>query len=89
MVKKVETSFQGQKVTANDLNFKTVNEEWNEYELEDGTRLKLKTVVAKVLRLEGAYNADGDPVYQVTSTPILATDIPPELKQKPSKKDVN
>ncbi len=89
MARKTETEFKGRKVATSDLDFKTVSEEWNEYELEDGTRMRLKTVVSKILRLEGTYNADGDPVYQVVSTNILAPDIPPGLKMKPSKKDVN
>jgi len=39
--------------------------------------------------VEGAYNKDGDPVYQVQSTNVVTTDVPPKLKLKPARKDIN
>jgi len=46
---KIRTS-DGRVVTERKLNFRVVREEWNEYELEDGTRLYVKLVLADVVR---------------------------------------
>lgn len=89
MVKKMEMDIQGQKVMATILDFKTLNEEWNVYDLEDGTKVKIKTIATKIIRVEGAYNKDGDPVYQVQSTNVVTTDVPQKLKLKPTRKDIN
>ena len=47
-------------------------EHWNEYDLEDGTRLKVKIVVNRVLRIldedgNPATNENGDPLVRVSS----------------------
>ena len=56
------------KVRAKILDFRTVREDFNEYELEDGTRVKVKVVLADVrmaLDEEGKpkLNPDGNPIY--------------------------
>ncbi|MEM3139821.1 MAG: hypothetical protein QXU17_06450 [Archaeoglobaceae archaeon] len=50
-----------------------VGDDWNEYELEDGSRIKIKTIVTKVLRLDGFYDAYGNPVYIIQSQMVVAT----------------
>lgn len=57
-------------------------EKWNKYILHDGTELKLKAVVAEVLRLEGQYQPNGDPVYTVNASIIVNTNSPEQLKRK-------
>jgi hypothetical protein len=47
------------------------NEPWSEYELEDGSVVKFKSVASSVLRIEGQYNADGTPIYIVLSSPVV------------------
>ena len=56
----------GQQVDAVELEFKTVREEWNDYELADGGRVRVKTSVMKVFRILDAegkpgFTPDGDP----------------------------
>ena len=89
MTKTEEMHIQGKKVIATDLDFQTLAEDWNVYKLEDGTKLKIKTVASKIIRVEGEYNNEGDPIYHVKSMNIVTTDIPPELKRKTTRKDVN
>ncbi len=72
-----------QEVMAEEIEFETQREAWNEYILHDGTTLKLKTVLAEVLRVDGMYAPNGDPVYVVNAQPVVSTNAPDNLKRKP------
>jgi hypothetical protein len=74
----------GSEVEATNVDFETLNEDWNEYKLEDGTVLKFKTVVSSIIRTENYDPMTGDPVYHVRSTNILRVKVPDELKQLPA-----
>lgn len=50
-----------------------VGEDWNEYELEDGSRIKTKTIVTKVLRLDGFFDAYGNPIYIIQSQMVVSS----------------
>lgn len=50
-----------------------VGDDWNEYELEDGSVIRTKTVITKVLRLDGYFDPYGNPIYVVLSQMIVAT----------------
>jgi len=50
-----------------------VGDDWNEYELEDGSRIRIKTVVTKVLRLDEYFDAYGNPIYVIQSQMVVAT----------------
>lgn len=65
------------------VNFKPVKEEWNEYELEDGTTLRMRLVVGKVLRSENRRTPAGEPIYNVRHQNVIMTDVPDELIEKP------
>lgn len=58
--------------------FEIVKEDWNEYILEDGTKLRIKTVLVRALRLvddEGQprRTPDGDPeIFVNTSITVVA-----------------
>jgi hypothetical protein len=57
-------------------------EPWTEYELEDGTVLRARTTVVDVIRVDGEYDLDGNPVYQLRGNATMSV-IPPEsLKRK-------
>ena len=57
------------------------HETWNEYVLEDGTVLRMKLVVTEVYRIEGMYDGEGNPVYQVKSSNVPAV-LPPDSLKK-------
>jgi len=57
-------------------------EKWNTYLLQDGTRLKMKAVVSDVLRLEGQYAPNGDPLYTVNTQVVVNTVSPETLKKR-------
>lgn len=53
--------------------FVEVHEGWNEYQLADGCTLRVKFVVAKIVRVEGVLNSDGSSMYQANGTLIMST----------------
>ena len=56
----------GRVVTGKKLSFRTLKEDWNEYELEDGSKLYVKLVLIDVIRRD-QFNEIGEPVYQILS----------------------
>jgi len=80
---KRRVQFQGRDAWGDEVEFETEREGWNTYVLEDGTRLKMKSVVSDVVRIEEAYNPDGTPVYMVNATNVVSTIVPEQLKKKP------
>lgn len=57
------------------------NEHWNDYLLDDGSVVKMKTVVSQVWRLVGEYDGEGNPVYIVRSSNVLTVTAPDNLRQ--------
>jgi len=81
--KKVSVPYKGRIVEGEEISFKEIEERWNEYELSDGTKLKSKSVLASVFRLN-EYNESNEPIYVVNSTIILNVNVPEGLKKKGS-----
>ena len=74
--------WRGRQVDAVEMDFQTRREDWSEYQLYDGTVLKMKTAVGEILRIEGEYDPEGNPVYQVKSTNVMMVRSPDQLKKK-------
>lgn len=66
--------------------FQVGNESWNEYLLEDGTVLRVKLVATEIMRVDNAYNGDGDPVYLIKSQNVVASSVPEKLRKKKDQK---
>jgi hypothetical protein len=56
-------------------------EKWNIYILADGTKVRLKSVASSIVRLD-EYLPNGDPIYMVNASNVVATDVPEQLKKK-------
>lgn len=65
-----------------EMSFQPSGEHWNEYLCDDGSVVKLKTVVTEVLRLEGEYDSEGNPVYVVKSANVVTVSAPDNLRKK-------
>lgn len=78
---KKKFNINGQEIMGEEVEFETEKEAWNSYILHDGTRLKLKSVVSSIIRLD-MHKPDGDPVYYVNSSNIASADVPDNLKKK-------
>lgn len=73
-------------MNAEDVDFEAIKEEWNEYKLSDGSKLKVKLVLIGVKRLK-KYQPDGKPIYIINSTNVVrVVDVPEKLKGKPSQR---
>lgn len=82
--RKMKIVFQGREVEAEVIDANQSTERWSEYLLDDGTILRVKPVVTNIYRVEGAHNAQGDPVYSVNFTTVVSADAPENLKNKPT-----
>ena len=56
-------------------------ERWTDIKLADGTEIRIKTVVLGVLRLEGQYDPDGNPLYQVKANQVMTVNAPEHLRK--------
>jgi hypothetical protein len=67
-------------VDALEVDFKPVSEQWDEYELADGGRVRVKTVVQRIYRIvdsegKATRTPDGDPAVVVRhGTLIVSSD---------------
>ena len=68
-------------VNATEVPFEVEREPWITYILEDGSTLKVKTVLAEVLRVEGEWTPSGDPLYIVNASPVISTVAPERLRR--------
>lgn len=75
-----------QEVMAEEIGFQpdaeNGGEKWSVYALEDGTTLKVKPVVTDVLKIEGAWDQNGNPVYSIKSSLVVSANPPDALKRK-------
>ena len=75
-------TFQGEEVEAEEIDFLSTGENWNSYQLSDGTVLRMRAIVGQVFRIPSRYDNDGNPLYVVKSSNILVVRSPEDLKHK-------
>ncbi len=68
----------GKMIEATDMNFKIAKEDWNSYELDDGTMVKLKTSPTRIFRLEITDPVTGQHEYYVQHITSVAVSEPEE-----------
>ncbi len=74
--------FRGREVDATEVEFQTRKEDWSEYQLMDGSFIKMKLVVGDIFKIEGEYDDEGNPIYIVRSKNVLMVKSPDTLKKK-------
>lgn len=76
------------------IDFKTLKDIWNEYKLEDGTIIKLKFVLIKIVKEANAFALNSQiitgafPAPDLIGTPSTGVYSPDELAQSIEKKDL-
>lgn len=80
MARRTTVEYQGKKIGGEVLKFETKREDWSVYQTEDGTEVRMKSVVSDIIRLD-LYKEDGEPVYLVKSTNLVSTDVPEILRK--------
>ena len=82
MAKRTKVQWGNEMVDGIDLDFRTLREEWNEYETEDGTRIRVKLVVSEIIRTDRFDHQTDQPMYVVRSGNIVVVKAPDELKEE-------
>lgn len=57
-------------------------EPWSEYELSDGSGIKMKSMLVEIWRVKDEYDSEGNPQYVVKANTILNITPADELKKK-------
>lgn len=70
--KPVKIQYQGQTAKAIPVEVTSSNEPWSSYLLEDGTTVKIRTVVTQIFRLVDHHDNMGNPVYVTQSQNLVA-----------------
>ncbi len=82
--KKVEVPIAGEMVSGVEVGYKAIKEDWQEYKLEDGTILRTKLVLSRVVRTE-KYNPGGEPIYFFNTATVGSAVVPNKLKKTTKK----
>jgi hypothetical protein len=67
----------GIEVAVSDVPIVKAEERFNQYVLEDGSVLKVKSTATAMLRVDGQYLPDGNPVYIVLTSPAVNVESSP------------
>jgi len=68
-------------IVEEDLEFRVIKENWNEYKLKDGTKLNIKLVITTIARTD-LYDQRGEPIYSIQSQILVKAVVPRELRKK-------
>lgn len=80
MARRTRINIGDRTIEAEDMEFTTGREDWNEYMVEDGYTVRIKLVVSSILKT-GERDPQGNPVYIVQSTNIVKV-LAPEVFSK-------
>src|SRR5690606_7392360 len=61
MGKPTTVTWNGKRLEGRSMAFQPIHDHWNEYELENGGRLKVRVVLSEVVLVEDEKTATGDP----------------------------
>ena len=84
MSKKVKVNIQGKEIDGELLEFTTEKEDWNSYITEDGSKIRLKVVVSRIIRTD-QLNASGEPMYVVNSANLVDSELSDAVRELYSK----
>ncbi len=79
---KTKVNFNGREFDAETVEAVNASECWNEYNLEDGTSLRVKLVLTAIYRIIGQFDAVGNPAYLVLTqnvTSVNASKVKTEI----------
>ena len=62
-------------IVEHDVDYKTLSEEWNEYVLEDGTKIRIKFTVTRISKTD-KFDRRGEPIYVVEHAMIPRVILP-------------
>ena len=60
----------------------SADERWSSITLEDGTTIRSKQTVTQVIKVDGEYDQDGNPIYLTKIANVMVVDAPDSLRRK-------
>ena len=72
----------GQEVDGTEIGYRSSGEHWNEYLADDGSVIRVKLVVTDIVRVDGVFDAQGQPAYLVQSSNVVSVSAPEDLRRK-------
>ena len=72
----------GEKAEAVEVQVDESTERWSEFQLQDGTVIRVKATILSAARIEGQYDATGNPAYQMNISPVVTIVSVPERFRK-------
>ncbi len=85
--KRVKVNVDGQVHVGVQVEIEESHERWTRVQLGDGSVLRMKTLVTRVARVPGKYDAEGAPVYVVRTSNILVVDAAEHLLMEAQESD--
>lgn len=81
MRKRKVTRQNGKVIDGSIIEITSSQENWNHYLLEDGTAIKVKAVATEVVRVDGEYDNEGNPIYMIKTANIISINPSENLKK--------
>jgi hypothetical protein len=80
MERNVKVTFRNELVDGLEMDFKTISEEWNEYQSADGSTIRIKLVMTNIVKLDKT-DQDGNPIYVAKTSNVMAVSLPGKSKK--------
>jgi len=81
MERTIKVPYEGKIVEGFEMDYKSIKEDWNEYQVNDGTIIRMKSIVTNIAKLPDKYDKDNNPVYIVKSSNVVSISVPDKLKK--------
>lgn len=72
MAEEVDVPFNGRTAKAVEVPIADSHEEWSEFVLGDGTKIRAKVNIVAVYKLADEKDQLGNPIYSINAAPIIA-----------------
>ena len=77
----MKVNYNGHEAEATSVDVVQSDERWIEYLLGDGAVVRFKPVLTKVLKVEGVFDREGNPVYVMHHSNVMSVSTPPNQKE--------
>jgi len=74
-VREVEIPYEGATVRALELEFTPEADCWGEYVTEEGTRIKMRSIVSRIYRVIDKVRDDGSPIHLLHGSVVIDTAV--------------
>lgn len=60
----------------------SADEHWSSVTLDDGTTIRSKQAFTQVIRVDGEFDSEGNPIYLTKTANVMVVDAPESLRRK-------